>query len=131
MDIFEEAQAIRGYEEQSIKAMCLYANLHQSKQERQEIKAAWDGADPKPYARAVDMMPGWFNGSTDASKWELLSLIKIAGVRNKFARALLAEEWRRLTMSYDDVRERADAVNKPKPREKKVKHCPHCDGVLP
>jgi hypothetical protein len=131
MDIFTEAQIIRGYEEQSIKAMCLYAAAHPTKQEQKEIRAAWDGADPKPYARAVDMMPGWFDGSTDVSKWELLSLIKIAGVKNKFARALLSEDWQRLTMSFDDVRERADSVNKPKARAKVVKHCPHCDGVLP
>jgi hypothetical protein len=131
MDTFEEAQAIRGYESQSIIAMCLFANLHQSKTERQEIKAAWDGADPKPYARAVDMMPGWFDGTVDVGKWELLSLIKIAGVRNKFARALLAAEWQRLTMSYEAVREQADMVNKPKPREKQERHCPHCGEVLP
>jgi hypothetical protein len=34
-------------------------------------------------------------------------------------------------MSYDDVRERADAVNKPKPREKKVKHCAVCGAEQP
>jgi predicted nucleic acid-binding OB-fold protein len=55
-----------------------------------------------------------------------LSLIKIASVKNKFARALLSEDWQRLTMSFDDVRERADSVNKPKARAKVVKHCPHC-----
>lgn len=130
MDIFAEAQEIRGYEEQSIKAMCLYAAAHPSKQDRKAIRAAWD-CDPRPYARAVDMMPGWFEPSYTVSKFELLSLIKIAGVKNKFARALLAEEWQRLTLSFDDVRAKADEVNKPKTRVKQEKRCPHCNGVLP
>ena len=65
------------------------------------------------------------------SKFELLSLIKIASVRNKFARALLAEEWQRLTLSYDDVRVRVEAVNERKPREKKDKVCPKCGEVIP
>lgn len=129
MDIFEEAQQVRGYEEQSIKAMCLYAAAHPSKSDRKAIKAAWD-CDPRPYARAVDMMPGWFGTDYTVSKFELLSLIKIASVRNKFARALLAEEWQRLTLSFDDVRVRVEAVNERKPKEKKEKRCPKCGEVL-
>jgi hypothetical protein len=38
----------------------------------------------------------------------------------------LSEDWQRLTMSFDDVLERADSVNKPKARTKAVKTCPHC-----
>lgn len=110
--------------------MCLYAAAHPSKSDRKAIKAAWD-CDPRPYARAVDMMPGWFGTDYTVSKFELLSLIKIASVRNKFARALLVEEWTRLTMSYDDIRARVDSLNSRNPKtEKKEKRCPKCGEVL-
>lgn len=134
-DIFEEAQQVRGIEIEGICAMGRYAARHltpkgtMKKQVRAAIKEAWD-ADPMPYARAAKMRPLWFSRDVDVSKFELLSLIKIAGVRNKFARALLAEEWQRLTLSFDDVRVRVEAVNERKPREKKDKVCPHCGGVL-
>jgi hypothetical protein len=110
MDTFDQAQAIRGLEMESIKAMCLFASRHTSKADRAAIKEAWDGVNPQAYARATKIKPTWFDGSTDVSKWELLSLIKIAGVSDKYARALLAEDWQHNTMSFEDVRARVDGL---------------------
>lgn len=135
-DIFEEAQQVRGIEVDGICAMGVYAARHltpngtMKKNVRAAIKEAWD-ADPMPYARAAKMRPTWFDRSTDVSKYELLSAIEIGKVKDKYARALLAEQWQATTMSYDQVREAVRGTKQPKPRAKQDKRCPHCNGVLP
>ena len=129
MDIFTEAQQIRGLEIDSIRVMGLFAKSHTNEQGhmkrnvRAAIKEAWD-CDPLPYARAANMFPEWWNGSVDVSKWEMLSAIKIAGVADKFQRLELVKEWQAKTLSYDDVRAKVDE-RKPK-RERKPRKCPHC-----
>jgi hypothetical protein len=132
MDIFSEAQAVRGIEVTGIQAMAKYAARHLSvngtmkRKVRAAIKEAWD-ADPMPYARAYKMRPTWFDGDAeDIGKFELLSAIEIGKVKDKYTRALLAEQWANTTMSYTAVHEAVQGVNKPKPREKKVKHCAVC-----
>lgn len=126
-DIFDQAQQVRGYNVQSIIAMCLFSEAHKTKAERKAIKAAWE-CDPLPYARAVQMMPHWFDSSVEPSYYELQSLVAIAKVKNKYARALLAEEWQRLTLSFNDVRERVESLKKP--RERKPRVCPKCGAEL-
>jgi hypothetical protein len=137
MDIFEEAQAVRGIEITGIQAMAKYAARHLSvngtmkRNVRRAIKEAWD-ADPMPYARAYKMRPTWFDGDAeDIGKFELLSAIEIGKVKDKYTRALLAEQWANTTMSYTAVHEAVQGVNKPKPREKKVKHCAVCGAEQP
>lgn len=133
--IFDEAQAVRGLEVDGICAMGIFAARHltpngtMKKSVRVAIKQAWD-ADPMPYARAAKMRPTWFDRTTDVSKYELLAAIEIGKVKDKYARALLAEQWQATTMSYDDVRAAVQGLKQPKPREKQEKLCPHCGGVL-
>lgn len=134
MSLFDEAQAIRGLEIDSIRVMGLFAREHTDEQgrmkakDRRAIREAWDGADPLHYARAANMFPDWWNGSVDVSKWEMLSAIKIAGVADKFQRLELVKEWQDKTLSYDDVRVKVDE-RKPK-RERKPRKCPHCGEEL-
>jgi hypothetical protein len=136
-DIFSEAQAVRGIEVRGIQAMGKYAARHlttggtMKKNVRTAIKEAWD-ADPMPYARAYKMRPHWFDGDSDSiGKFELLSAIEIGKVKDKYARALLAEQWQATTMSYSAVHEAVQGMNKPKARAKITKTCPHCGEVLP
>jgi hypothetical protein len=137
MDIFEEAQAVRGIEVSGIQRMGKYAARHLSpkgtmkRSVRAAIKEAWE-ADPLPYARAYKMRPLWFDGDAeDIGKFQLLAAIEIGKVKDITARVLLAEQWANTTMSYTDVHAAVRDVNKPKAREKKEKHCPNCGEVLP
>jgi carbamate kinase len=135
MDIFEEAQAIRGIEVDGICAMGRYAARHLSpkgtmkKKVRAAIREAWD-CDPLPYARAALMRPAWFIRAVDVSNFELLSAIEIGKIKDKYARALLAEQWQATTMSFTDVHQAVQGMNKPKARAKITKTCPHCGEQL-
>jgi hypothetical protein len=136
-DIFQEAQMVRGIEVTGIQAMAKYAARHLSpggtmkRGVRAAIKEAWD-ADPMPYARAYKMRPTWFDGDAeDIGKFELLSAIEIGKIKDKYARALLAEQWQATTMSFTDVHQAVQGMNKPKARAKITKTCPHCGEVLP
>ena len=132
-DLFDEAQAVRGLEVDSIRVMGLFAKEHTNEQgrmktkDRAAIRAAWD-CDPLPYARAANMYPEWFSGNVDVSKWEMLSLLKIASIADKFKRLDELKEWQSKTLSFDDVRARVDSL-KPK-RVKQERRCPHCGGEL-
>jgi hypothetical protein len=136
-DIFDEALLIGGAELDGICARGMYAAHHltpnstMNKSVRAAMKEAWDGEDPLAYARAAKMRPLWFDRTVDVSKWELKSAIKIGGVKDKYKRTLLAEQWQNTSMSFDQVREAVDSINKPKARTKQVKHCPNCGEVLP
>jgi hypothetical protein len=136
-DIFNEAQMIGGIELEGICARGLYAARHltpngtMKKDVKAAMKVAWEGADPMAYARAAKMRPTWFDRTVDVGKFELMSAVDIGSVKDKFQRALLAEQWQNTTMSYSDVHEAVQSVNKPKPRTKAVKHCAVCGAEQP
>jgi hypothetical protein len=121
-DLFNEAQMVRGLEVDSMRVMGLFAKEHTNEQGRMKVKdraairAAWD-CDPLPYARAANMFPEWFSGRVDVGKWEMLSLLKIASISDKFKRLDELKEWQSKTLSFDDVRARVDGL-KPKRAKK-------------
>jgi hypothetical protein len=135
-DIFEEAQMIGGIELEGICARGLYAARHLTpkgtmpKDVKAAMRVAWEGADPMAYARAAKMRPTWFDRSVDVGKFELMSAVDIGSIKNKFTRALLAEQWANSSMSYSAVHERVQSMKKPKARAKVVKTCKHCGGEL-
>jgi hypothetical protein len=137
MNIFEEAQAVRGYKVMSIQAMGMFADKHTSdkgkmkKSVRDAIRTAWE-CDPLPYARAYRMAKDLFTRDGDSvSEWDLLKWVLVGKVKSKFARPLLAEQCRNQPMDYNDVLAAVESMNKPKPREKKVKHCAVCGAEQP
>jgi predicted RNA-binding protein with PUA-like domain len=136
MDIFEEAQAVRGLKVEGICAMGVYAARHLSpkglmkKKVRDEIKTAWDGADPLAYARAAKLRPTWFARQVDVSEYQLYSVIEIGKLKDRQARELLAEQMANTTMSYFEVRDAVASMTKPKRKEKQIKHCPFCGETL-
>ena len=117
-----EIYELSGYEPQVIYAQMKWSAEHLEDKEACKLAAFEWGRKPK------DMAFVWWNflnefrtqEQTPYTRHELMSLILIASL-NKFERALLYQQWRDTTMSYEDVRA---AVASRKQRKSKVTKAP-------
>lgn len=117
---------LSGFEPAVIVAQMEWSAVHVNDKEACKLAAFEWGRKPKDMAYVWDHL---IDKATVYTRHELLSLILIASL-NKFERALLYEQWRDTTMSYEQVREAVNARKQPKPRERKPKVCGKCGALL-
>ncbi len=129
--LYAQALELEKYDAATLMAKGLLA--YQSRDNRDDMKtlsAAW-GRNARCYARAVDYCGDMFeyNAYADYSVDEYLTIFAIGSVSRHDAATLL-QDWLDHTLAYHEVRARVDSLKQRKPKEKKVKTCPHCGETL-
>jgi hypothetical protein len=128
--LIDECAELSEYSEFAAKAQAVWCRAHLKDKKALRVANDFFFGNPRAMGVAARDMGQYFTDEYTATLEEYLCMFAIGSVPGKNVRALLAAEWKSHTLSYAEVKERAEAIKQRPSKDKEPKVCKNCGAPI-